>query len=140
MASLLVIQLLKEHVDDNGDTHREFRWGDIADSQHWLSSAQCGDGDALWWSLRHSWRYKPLSHRMGMAFGPARMRRDIGRIQSALVNDGPASWLVADQIDEAAGRVEDAMGGEAAAREEPNAAEVELNRSAEAVRQLLLAE
>lgn len=47
MASLLVIQLLTEHVDDNGDTLREFRWGDVADSQHWLSSAQCGDGDAL---------------------------------------------------------------------------------------------
>lgn len=47
MASLLVIQLLKEYVDDNGDTLREFRWGDIADSQHWPSSTQRGDGDAL---------------------------------------------------------------------------------------------
>lgn len=47
MTSRLVIQLLKEHVDDNGTPHREFRWADIADSQYWPSSAQRGDGDAL---------------------------------------------------------------------------------------------
>ncbi|MHA7817800.1 MAG: mitochondrial fission ELM1 family protein [Pseudohaliea sp.] len=52
-----------------------------------------GDGGTPWWRLRHGWRYKPLSHRLAMRFGPRRMRRDIGRIQDALVASGAALWL-----------------------------------------------
>ena len=52
-----------------------------------------GDGATPWWCCRHNYRYKPLSHHLGMRFGPARMRRDIGRIQHALVDSGQAVWL-----------------------------------------------
>ncbi len=47
MANKIVIQLLKERVDESGDTLREFRWSDLAHAQHWPSGAQQGDGDAL---------------------------------------------------------------------------------------------
>ena len=46
-----------------------------------------------WWRHRHAWRYKPLSHRLAMRLAPQRMRRDIGRIQSALVSADEAQWL-----------------------------------------------
>lgn len=46
-----------------------------------------------WWKHRHAWRYKPLSHRLAMRFAPRRMRRDIGRIQNALVSADEAQWL-----------------------------------------------
>jgi mitochondrial fission protein ELM1 len=52
-----------------------------------------GDGDTAWWRLRHNYRYKPLSHRLAMRFGPRRMRRDVGNIQQALVASGRANWL-----------------------------------------------
>ena len=52
-----------------------------------------GDGATPWWRLPHGWRYKPLSHRLAMRFGPRRMRREIGRIQEALVASGAARWL-----------------------------------------------
>ncbi len=52
-----------------------------------------GDGSRPWWRLRHGWRYRPLSHRLAMRFGPRRMRREIGRIQDALVASGAAQWL-----------------------------------------------
>jgi mitochondrial fission protein ELM1 len=55
-----------------------------------------GDGGRPWWRLVHSYRYKPLSHRLAMALGPQRMRRDVGRIQSALVDGGKACWLGPD--------------------------------------------
>lgn len=57
-----------------------------------------GDGDTPWWRLRHNYRYKPLSHHFAMRFGPSRMRRDVGRIQSALVDSGQAVWLAGDNI------------------------------------------
>ncbi len=60
-----------------------------------------GDGATPWWRQRHGWRYKPLSHRLAMRFGPGRMRRDIGRIQDALVAGGAAHWL--DEASAAAG-------------------------------------
>jgi type II secretion system protein L len=47
MVNRLVIQLLKEYLDGNGNTLREFRWGDISDAESWSSATQCGDGDAL---------------------------------------------------------------------------------------------
>jgi mitochondrial fission protein ELM1 len=52
-----------------------------------------GDGVAPWWRCLHNYRYKPLSHHFGMRFGPTRMRRDIGKIQKALVDSGQAVWL-----------------------------------------------
>ena len=52
-----------------------------------------GDGSLPWWRLAHSYRYKPLSHRLAMRLGPRRMRREIGNIQSELVDSGRASWL-----------------------------------------------
>lgn len=52
-----------------------------------------GDGATPWPQLAHAWRYKPLSHRLAMRIAPARMRRDVGRIQSALVDSGAAQWL-----------------------------------------------
>ena len=61
-----------------------------------------GDGEANWWSLAHSYRYKPLSHRIAMCFGPKRMRRDIGNIQSAMVGNGSATWLEPEMIPSAA--------------------------------------
>lgn len=51
-----------------------------------------------WWSLGHAWRYKPLSHRLAMRLAPLRMRRDIGRIQQALIDNGRALWLDADTV------------------------------------------
>ena len=55
-----------------------------------------GDGTVPWWRLRHNYRHKPISHHLVMALGPRRMRRDVGRIQAALVNGGQAEWLGPD--------------------------------------------
>lgn len=52
-----------------------------------------GDGRLPWWRQRHSWRYKPLSHHVAMRLGPARMKRDVGRIQERLITSGAARWL-----------------------------------------------
>lgn len=46
-----------------------------------------------WWRYRHNFRFKPLSHRIAMKLGPQRMRRDINRIQHALITSGRAVWL-----------------------------------------------
>lgn len=46
-----------------------------------------------WWRRRHNWRFRVLSDRLAMRYGPVRMRRDIGNIQHALVADGRAAWL-----------------------------------------------
>ena len=54
-----------------------------------------GDGDQPWWLLLHNYRYKPLSHRLAMALGPRRMRRDVSRIHRRLVDAGRAVWLPA---------------------------------------------
>jgi len=95
-----------------------------------------GDGAAPWWRLPHNYRYKPLSHRFAMRFGPVRMRRDIGNIQSGLVDSGSASWLQPSMIASAAAalRAQDAtaMAGHVVASEGSD-----LQRAAEAVRRLL---
>ena len=52
-----------------------------------------GDPPASWWRLAHRLRPKPLSHALAMRFAPARMRRDVARIQAALVEKGRARWL-----------------------------------------------
>jgi hypothetical protein len=55
-----------------------------------------GDGGTNWWRLRHNYRYKPLSHRFAMRFGPRRMRRDVARIQQSLIESQRANWLGAN--------------------------------------------
>lgn len=51
------------------------------------------DPPGAWWRRLHNFRHKPLSHRLAMRFAPVRMRRDVGRIQAALVREGRARWL-----------------------------------------------
>ena len=101
-----------------------------------------GDGAVGWWRLAHNYRYKPLSHRFAMRFGPRRMRRDVGNIQAALVGSGQAEWLQAGGIDEAARSLTAAggkmqVGGPGPAG--PAAAERELQLAAAAVRRLVTA-
>ncbi len=67
--------------------------GEAASTGKPLFVFDSGDGDRPWWRLRHNYRYKPLSHHLAMALGPRRMRRDIGRIQSTLVDNRRATWL-----------------------------------------------
>ncbi len=52
-----------------------------------------GDGPGPWWRHAHNYRHKPISHALAMRLAPVRMRRDISRIQSALVAQGRARWL-----------------------------------------------
>jgi hypothetical protein len=79
-----------------------------------------GDGDAMWWRLWHNYRYKPLSHRFAMRFGPRRMRRDVARIQQLLIASRRANWL-----------------GENIPAPPPVAKDTELANTAARVRQLL---
>ena len=53
-----------------------------------------GDAPGPWWRHAHNFRSKPLSHALAMRLAPVRMRRDISRIQSALVAEGRARWLI----------------------------------------------
>ena len=57
-----------------------------------------------WWRIAHNFRYKPLTHRLAMRFGPKRMRRDISRIQQQLVASGQAVWLGDDWPDQGTGK------------------------------------
>lgn len=92
------------------------------------------DPQAHWWRLPHNYRYKPLSHRLAMRWGPLRMRRDIGNIQQQLVNSGAASWLDPAGIDAAAHRICAPVGATVASG---SVAQEELARAAAAVRQLV---
>jgi mitochondrial fission protein ELM1 len=93
------------------------------------------DGDVHWSAHSHAWGYKPLSHRLAMRWGPARMRRDIGRIQEALVAAGRATWLSESNLQVAATEVAASEGRERA----PGPTEDELRQTAAAVRQLVTA-
>jgi hypothetical protein len=95
-----------------------------------------GDGDTRWWRLPHNYRYKPLSYHLAMRFGPARMRRDIGNIQLALVQSERAAWLAQDTITGLAGQVQNASGDSATGDADSQAA-MELERAAAAVRRLV---
>ena len=98
-----------------------------------------GDGDAAWWRLSHNFRYKPLTHRLAMRFGPRRMRRDIGNIQGAMVGGGRAAWLEPAIIAGAAADLAAIDFSVPAARAvTPGEADVELKRAAQALRQLLI--
>lgn len=92
-----------------------------------------GERDGRWWARPHDWGYKPLSHRVAMRWGPPRMRRDIGRIQDALVATGRANWLSEMTVTGAAEQVAASPGSDRL----PGSTENELSQSAEAVRQLV---
>ena len=99
-----------------------------------------GDGGAQWWRLPHSYRYKPLSYRFAMRFGPRRMRRDIGNIQGALVDAGKAQWLEPGMIAPVAAGLQAPDTMEQGAPEMVGgAAGEELQRAAQAVRRLVTA-
>ncbi len=46
-----------------------------------------------WWRHPHNYRYKSLSHHLAMSVAPRRMRRDVSRIQQAMIQQGMAAWL-----------------------------------------------
>jgi mitochondrial fission protein ELM1 len=94
-----------------------------------------GDGNATWWLLPHSYRYKSLSHRFAMRFGPQRMRRDVGNIQSAMIETGLATMLEPATIAVAGVGLADAG---ASLQELAIAPGKDLERAVQAVRQLVL--
>jgi mitochondrial fission protein ELM1 len=114
--------------------------GEAVDSGRPLYIFDVGDGDTPWWTLSHSYRYKPVSHRLAMALGPVRMRRDIGNIQNALVEGHRAQWLAPDGLFEAGNSLQ-AMGSAANVEQlkvhTGAVAQEELERTADAVRQLV---
>jgi mitochondrial fission protein ELM1 len=110
--------------------------GEAADTGRPLFIFDVGDGEQPWWRLPHAWRYKPLSHRFAMRFGPRRMLRDIGRIQDALVDAGRARWLTKESLAGAAQILREAAQTTVACAGE-SVAKPELQRSAQAVRRLV---
>jgi len=50
-------------------------------------------GNRPWWLRSENFRWKPLSHRVAMVLAPERMRRDVNRVMTGLVNSGRACWL-----------------------------------------------
>lgn len=111
--------------------------GEAADTGRPLFIFDVGDGVQPWWRLRHAWRYKPLSHRFAMRFGPRRMRRDIGRIQDALVDSGRARWLTEQSLAGAVQDMQEAAQAVATGSGE-SVAQAELRRAAQAVRRLVI--
>jgi mitochondrial fission protein ELM1 len=93
-----------------------------------------GDHGRPWWRWAHNYRYKPLSHRLAMAVGPRRMRRDVGRIQTQLVGGGEANWLDEDSLAAIAEQVGSGVAGKPDIQLATNA---DLQRAVAAVRRLL---
>ena len=113
--------------------------GEAVDTGRPLYIFDVGDGAAPWWKLPHSYRYKPLSHRLAMRFGPARMRRDIGNIQNILVRDGGARWLEPSMIRAAADGLRATIASPSApSQESGSVADDELKLAAQAVRRLVM--
>lgn len=81
-----------------------------------------------WWRRAHDYGVKPLSHRLAMRLAPVRMRRDVGRIQAALVDQGKARWLA-----DAPALIAEGEGWVGASATDPQA---DLRRAAERVRAL----
>lgn len=81
-----------------------------------------------WWRRAHNYGLKPLSHRLAMRLAPERMRRDVGRIQAALVAGGQAR-----RLEEAPGLVAAGEGWFSQARTDPLAG---AERAADRVRAL----
>jgi len=109
---------------------------EAADTERPLLIFDPGD-DGPWWRYPHNYRYKPLSHRLAMSLGPGRMRRDVGRIQHALVEGGRARWLGEPTIADAAGCVR-AAGDRKGEPRESGPGEDELRRTAQSVRRLVI--
>jgi mitochondrial fission protein ELM1 len=109
--------------------------GEALDTGRPLYIFDVGDGASQWWTLPHSYRYKPLSHRLAMCIGPRRMRREIGNIQNTLVDSGSAQWLAPDSIATEAQRL---MGRPTIVPDAgPTVAQQDLQRAAQAVRRLV---
>jgi mitochondrial fission protein ELM1 len=113
--------------------------GEAADTGRPLLIYDVADDDERWWLQPHNYRYKPLSHRIAMRFGPPRMRRDVGNIQSGLVASGKAQWLTPETIPIAAPVLRSLINQPHAelAATGSSVAEQELQRAAQAVRQLV---
>jgi uncharacterized protein len=111
--------------------------GEAADTGRPLYIFDVGDGAARWWSLPHSYRYKPLSHRLAMRIAPLRMRRDVGNIQRALVDAGRAQWLAPGMIDQAALALKELVAGNPVPVTEGSIGREDLQRAAAAVRRLV---
>jgi mitochondrial fission protein ELM1 len=56
----------------------------------WLFSLDDGPG---WWRRGYNYRVNALTHRLAVACGPRRMRRDVAPMLQALVREGRAAWL-----------------------------------------------
>lgn len=112
--------------------------GEALDTGRALYIFDVGDGAAHWWTLPHNYRYKPLSHRLAMRYGPIRMRRDIGNMQNSLVDGGAAQWLDPSMIDAAADTLRASVAKPFTIfKASGSVAHNELERTAQAVRQLL---
>lgn len=110
--------------------------GEAADTGRPLYIFDMGDNAAHWWLLPHSYRYKPLSHRMAMHIAPRRMRRDVGNIQNALVGSGRAHWLTPAMIAVAAENLQASVSRSYSAAA-GSIARNDLQRAAQAVRRLV---
>lgn len=55
------------------------------------------------WRIRSAYRWKPFVHRLSMAVGPLRMRRDVSRIHDALIGAGRLARIDADGVTAARG-------------------------------------
>ncbi|MEZ5569142.1 MAG: ELM1/GtrOC1 family putative glycosyltransferase [Halioglobus sp.] len=111
---------------------------EAADTKRPLFIFDPGDADTPWWRLAHNYRYKPLSFRFAMRFGPPRMRRDVGRIQAGLMEAGKARWLD-DQSVAGAGAALDSLPGVVPCTDAAgDNAQADLAASVEAVRRLLI--
>ncbi len=112
--------------------------GEAADTGRPLYVFDVGDGAVRWWLQPHSYRYKPLSHRLAMRIGPRRMRRDVGNIQNTLVSSGTAQWLAPGMIPLAAEDLKARITGTSPiAAASGSIARDELQRTALAVRRLV---
>jgi uncharacterized protein len=111
--------------------------GEAAETGRPLYIFDVGDAAARWWLLPHSYRYKPLSHRLAMRIAPTRMRRDVGNIQNVLVDSGRAQWLAPEMIKEAGSILKASTNIPQSDRAASASAKDELQRAAQAVRQLV---
>lgn len=92
-----------------------------------------------WWAQAHNYRYKPLTHRLAMRFGPMRMRREIGNIQDVLVESGNAQWLSRAVVAPAAQRLQAQIAVTPNAAVHESAVRADLERATQAVRRLVIA-
>lgn len=112
--------------------------GEAVDTGRSLFIFDVGDDNARWWSLPHNYRYKPLSHRFAMRFGPQRMKRDVGNIQNVLVSSGKGQWLTREAIPAMADSLRGSLTPSSMqVAETGSVAQEELARAAHAVRQLV---